>query len=104
MDAAEPEAHELTSQIRIARAVDGDVISVPVLQRYNRARGDGPLVDADRVEANAVQVVDRRPEADDLADRRRAGFELPRKLVGRETVEANVGDHVAAAQKWGHGL
>ena len=44
------------------------------------------------------------PEADGLGDRRRAGLELPRDVVGRPAVGADVADHLAAAEEGGHGL
>ena len=46
---------------------------------------------------DAVQVVDRRAEADDAGDVRRAGLELVRQRVVRRLLEGDRRDHVAAA-------
>ena len=59
---------------------------------------------ADRVHAEGGDVVDRGAEPDGLGDRRRAGLELPGDLVGREAVDGDLGDHLAAAHERGHGL
>ena len=56
----------------------------------------------DGVEADRVQVVDGRAQADGRHDRRRAGFELGRQLGRLEAVERHAADHAAAAQKRRH--
>ena len=66
--------------------------------------GEGDLVLAHGVHAQVLEVVDGRAQADHLGDGRRAGLELPRDVVGRPAVEADVADHLAAAQEGGHGL
>ena len=60
------------------------------------------LVGADRVHADCLDVVDRGAEADGLDDGRRAGLELPRQVVRGEAVEADVADHLAAAEERRH--
>ena len=66
--------------------------------------GELDLVAAHRVHAQPGEVVDRRPQPDRLGDGRGAGLELPGQDVGRPAVEADVGDHLAAAEEGGHGV
>ena len=54
------------------------------------------------VHADAREVVDRGAESDHLDDRRRARFELPRDLLRHPAVEADVEDHLAAAEERRH--
>ena len=54
---------------------------------------------ADGLHAHGTEVVDRRPEADGLGDRRRAGLEPPGDVVRGEPVLADVEDHLAATEE-----
>ena len=56
------------------------------------------------VEADRVQVVDRRAQADGRHDRRRAGLELGGQLGRLEAAGGHAADHAAAAQEWRHRL
>ena len=56
------------------------------------------------VHAQPVQVVDRRPQPDDLGDRLGAGLELPRQVVVGRALDADGLDHVAARLEGVHGL
>ena len=59
---------------------------------------------ADRVHTQAAQVVDSRPQADDLADCLSARLELPRQVVIGRALDANRFDHVATRLKRVHRL
>ena len=59
---------------------------------------------ADRVHAERGEVVDRGGEPDGLDDRLGSGFELPRHVVGGETVDADVTDHLATTEERRHRL
>ena len=65
-------------------------------------RAEQLLVGVDRVQADRVQIVDRRAQADGRHDRRRAGFELGRQIGRLEAFERHAADHAAAAQKRRH--
>ena len=56
------------------------------------------------VHAEALEVVDGGAEPDRFGDRRRAGLELPRELVGREPLLGDVEDHLAAGEERRRGL
>ena len=51
-----------------------------------------------------LQVVDRRAQADEAGDVRRAGLELVRRVVEDGAVEAHFADHLAAADERRHRL
>ena len=74
------------------------------LDPAERVRRELVLVRLDRVEADGVQVVDRRAEADRLGHRRRARLELVRQLAPRRPVEPHRADHVAAGEERLHRL
>jgi hypothetical protein len=75
-----------------------------LLEPFHGVAGDGLFVRVNRRAPGAVDVFGRRPEADRLGDRRRAGLELVRDAVGFEGAQLDALDHVAAAQEGGHRL
>ena len=50
----------------------------------------------DGLEADALHVIERRPEADRLDDGRRSGLEAMRRLGIGDVVERHLADHLAA--------
>ena len=54
------------------------------------------------LEADRLDVIERRTEADKAGDVRRAGFELVRRIGKRGALEAHFTDHLAAAEEWRH--
>ena len=80
---------DAAAHVGVARAVDREVgRRSGRCERVERVAGERALVRADRVHAERLEVVDGGAEPDGLGDRRRAGLELPRHLVGREAVVA----------------
>ncbi len=75
-----------------------------VAQRLVRVLGDLPLVRAYGLHAEPGEIVDRGPQADDLAYGLRAGLELPRQVVVGRAFDAHGLDHVAARLERVHGL
>ncbi len=51
-----------------------------------------------------AQVIHRRAKTNRLGDRRCAGFEFVRELVGGERAQVDALDHIAAAQEGRHGF
>ena len=84
--------------------MDHQVVAVALGEGGDGVRGQGLLVLADRGHPRAPEIVDGRAEPDGLGDRRGAGLELPGHVVGGEPVEADVADHLAAAEEGRHGL
>ena len=83
----------------VGRAVHDGVVAERGRERVERVLRQLDFVRPDRVHAQRVDVVDRRAETDGFSDGRGAGFELPRHVVGLEAVEADVADHLAAAEE-----
>ena len=85
-----------------SRAEDGEAGDPGVAQPPQGVGGDLPLVRLHRLHAQALQILDRRPQPDDAADVLRPRLELPRHLVPRGVVEPDVADHLAPAQERVH--
>ena len=64
-----------------------------------RVGGELVLVRLDRLQADRLEVVDRRAEADRLRHRRRSRLELVRQLAPRRLLEAHRADHVPAGEE-----
>ena len=84
--------------------MDGEVVAEALGERAQGVGGERDLVLADRVHAEAVEVVDGGAEPDGLGDRRRAGLELPRELVGRASRQATSRIISPPPRNGGHGV
>ena len=83
-----------------AVAVDGQ--AVDARQALLGVVGEPRLVRGDPLAADALDVGERRAEADRLDDRRRARLEAVRRLGVGDAVLGDVGDHLAAAHVGRH--
>ena len=102
VDAVEEERDGAAADRRVERSEDPERVGEALGERVERVAREPHLVVAHRGHAERGHVVDGGAEADRLGDRLRARFELPRHVVGGEAVEADVADHLAAAEERRH--
>ena len=90
-------------QVRVERPVELDPGHL-ARQHLERVGDELALVRADRVHADAHQVLGRDPEADGVADGRRPRLELPGDVVELAPAEVDLADHLAAGEERRHRL
>ena len=93
-----------TDHRRFARCGPEDAQAVDLAEFFGRVCEQFALACRHRVHAQRGQVIDRRAQADEAGDVRRAGLELVRRVVEHGTVEADFPDHLAAADEGRHRL
>ena len=100
MDSVHDEADDAGMLVGRVRAEPAEAADLP--ECAPRRLEEDALVRPHRGHTDALEVLDGRPEADRLDDRRRARLELPRHLVPLRGLEGHAGDHAAAGQERGH--
>ena len=97
MEVAEVKRHDAPSLAWIGRAVHDDALQLA-------EPGQGVVCNLDLVfthvlHAKLIEIIDGRPERDNVRDVRRSGLKLPRQVVPCCAFEGYLADHFAAAQE-----
>ena len=102
VDARHVQAHDTASISRIGWTDNPHATIELQGQAGERVAGQIPFVRDNIVHAESLEVLHGGVEADRFCDRWRAGLESRGTVGGGVAVDANVGNHAAAAEKGGH--